>query len=105
MQLGAHRATVLHFKVFHQCLLQGEMPKNVPGGRAQYLSQCLEIQDALDIDIDHAHVVTCVVLRHPDELPDIYLWRIPVDRLGDMRMPTPDGSSKLQFLNIANQRP
>jgi hypothetical protein len=96
MQFSANWGTIRHFEVFCQSLLQGEITKNFPGVRALYLSCCCEIQDALDLDANHAHIVARVILRHPDELADISLRRIPVDRLGDMRMPTPDRGSKLQ---------
>ncbi len=105
VQFGAHRGTVGQFEVFHQCLPQGEMPENVPSDRAQYLSRCFKVQDALDLDADHTHIVACVILRHPDELADVTLWRIPVYLFSDMHMPAPDRDSNLQFLDITDQRP
>jgi hypothetical protein len=103
VQFGAHRGTVRQFKVFCQSLLQGEMTKNVPGVRALYLSHCHKIRDASDLDANHTHIVAHVILKHPDESADISLWRIPVNCLGDMRMPALDRGGKLQFFDIANQ--
>jgi hypothetical protein len=73
MQFGTHQGTVRQFEVFHQSLSQGEMTKDVPGVRALYLSCCCKIQDASDLDANHAHIVACVILSHMDELADISL--------------------------------
>jgi hypothetical protein len=45
-----------------------------------------------------------MVLGHPNKPADVALWGIPIDCLGEMRMPSPNWGSQLVFLDVVDQQ-
>jgi hypothetical protein len=78
------------------------MSNNIPRLRARHLSRRLEVSDAFDLDTNEAHIIIRVILRHPHELADVLLRRIPVHHFRDMRVSAPDADRKFIVFDVAD---
>jgi hypothetical protein len=82
----------MQLEIPHECLLQQKLAQLLTQGRAVDLHHPVNICDAFHLYTDHTHVVACMILRHPDKAAKIAFGRVPVHRLSDVRVATPERS-------------
>ncbi len=82
----------MQLEIPHECLPQRKLAQLLPRGRAVDCCLPVNICDALHLYTDHTHVIACMILRHLDKAAKIAFGRVPVHRLSDVRMATPEWS-------------